>query len=219
MTLDVLLNDFVQETDLLTISGRDVLLLDNDGTQIFAKQEISLNDSPVFFFPTLQKGNDVGFFELDDEIDDFRLISYAQSTGYRTFEGFGWFVVIEQNSSSIVNEFVGLRNSIIGVSILGMIASIIGGFLISSNVSSPLKQLAIIADSISKGDFKIKTKPSKIDEINTIGKSFDDMAKNLQKLIKTEKELAEAEAYFTSQAKKKKKKKMKKTTGGSRWDQ
>lgn len=192
VTLDVLLNDFVQETDLLTISGRDVLLLDDDGTQIFAKQEISLNDSPVFFFPTLQKGNDVGFFELDDEIDDFRLISYAQSTGYRTFEGFGWFVVIEQNSSSIVNEFVGLRNSIIGVSILGMIASIIGGFLISSNVSSPLKQLAIIADSISKGDFKIKTKPSKIDEINTIGKSFDDMAKNLQKLIKTEKELAEA---------------------------
>lgn len=192
VTLDVLLNDFVQETDLLTISGRDVLLLDNDGTQIFARQEISLNDSPVFFFPTLQKGNDVGFFELDDEIDDFRLISYAQSTGYRTFEGFGWFVVIEQNSSSIVNEFVGLRNSIIGVSILGMIASIIGGFLISSNVSSPLKQLAIIADSISKGDFKIKTRPSKIDEINTIGKSFDDMAKNLQKLIKTEKELAEA---------------------------
>ncbi|WP_371505029.1 ATP-binding protein [Nitrosopumilus adriaticus] len=192
VTLDVLLNDFVQETDLLTISGRDVLLLDNDGTQIFANQEISLNNSPVFFFPTLQKGNDVGFFELDDEVDDFRLISYAQSTGYRTFEGFGWFVVIEQNSSSIVNEFVGLRNSIIGVSILGMIASIIGGFLISSNVSSPLKQLAIIADSISKGDFKIKTKPSKIDEINTIGKSFDDMAKNLQKLIRTEKELAEA---------------------------
>ncbi|KAF6247824.1 histidine kinase [Nitrosopumilus sp. b3] len=192
VTLDVLLNDFVQETDLLTISGRDVLLLNNDGTQIFANQEISLNNSPVFFFPTIQKGNDVGFFELDDEIDDFRLISYAQSTGYRTFEGFGWFVVIEQNSSSIVNEFVGLRNSIIGVSILGMIASIIGGFLISSNVSSPLKQLAIIADSISKGDFKIKTKSSKIDEINTIGKSFDDMAKNLQKLIKTEKELAEA---------------------------
>ncbi|MGY5149304.1 MAG: ATP-binding protein [Candidatus Nitrosopumilus sp. bin_68KS] len=192
VTLDVLLNDFVQETDLLTISGRDVLLLDNDGTQIFANQKILLNDTPVFFFPTILKGNDVGFFELDDEVDDFRLISYAQSTGYRTFEGFGWIVVIEQNSSSIVNEFVGLRNSIIGVSILGMIASIIGGFLISSNVSSPLKHMAIIADSISKGDFKIKTKPSKIDEINTIGKSFDDMAKNLQKLLKTEKELAEA---------------------------
>ncbi len=192
VTLDVLLNDFVQETDLLTISGRDVILLDSDGTQIFANQKISLNDTPVFFFPIILKGNDVGFFELDDEVDDFRLISYAQSTGYRTFEGFGWFVVIEQNSSSIVNEFVGLRNSIIGVSILGMIASIIGGFLISANVSSPLKHLAIIADSISKGDFKIKTKPTKIDEINTIGKSFDDMAKNLQKLLKTEKELAEA---------------------------
>lgn len=192
VTLDVLLNDFVQETDLLTISGRDVLLLDDDGTQIFSNQKISLNDSPVFFFPTIQKGNDVGFFELDDEVDDFRLISYAQSTGYRTFEGFGWIVVIEQNSSSIVNEFVGLRNSIIGISILGMIASIIGGFLISSNVSSPLKHLATVADSISKGDFKIKTKPTKIDEINTIGRSFDDMAKNLQKLLKTEKELAEA---------------------------
>ena len=50
----------------------------------------------------------------------------------------------------------------------------------------------MIANSISKGDFQIKTKINKIDEINTISRSFDEMAKNLQKLIKTEKQLAEA---------------------------
>jgi len=192
ITLDDLLNDFIQESTLLTISGRGILLLDSNGTQIFSNEEVLLNDSPVPYFTIIQKGSDVGFFELDDEVDDFRLISYAKSTGYRTFEGFGWIVVIEQNSSSIVNEFVELRNSIIGVSILGMIASVIGGFLISSNVSSPLKHLAIVADSISKGNFKIQTKTNKIDEINTISRSFDAMTKNLQKLINTEKQLAEA---------------------------
>ncbi len=192
ITLDDLLNDFIQESELLTISGRSILLLDHDGTQIFSNKEISLNDSVISYFQIIQNGDDVGFFELDDEFDDFRLISYAKSTGYRTFAGFGWIVVIEQNDSSIVNEFVELRNSIIGVSILGMIASIIGGFLISSNVSSPLKYLAVIADSISKGDFTIKTKTNRIDEINTISRSFDEMTKNLQKLIATEKQLAEA---------------------------
>ncbi|QLH06827.1 histidine kinase [Nitrosopumilus ureiphilus] len=195
ITLDDLLNDFIQESALLTIPGRTVLLLDHDGAQIFSNKEIFLNESPISYFRTIQKGNDVGFFELgdDDDVDNFRLVSYAQSTGYRTFEGFDWIVVVEQNSSSIVNEFVELRNSIIGVSILGMIASIIGAFLISSTVSSPLKHLAITANSISNGDFKTtNTKTNKIDEINTISRSFDDMAKNLQKLINTEKQLAEA---------------------------
>lgn len=192
ITLDDLLNDFIQESELLTIPGRNILLSDNEGKLIFSNNEIFMNESTLDYFTSIVKGQDVGYFELDDEVDDFRVISYAKSTGYRTFEGFDWVVVVEQNSSSIVNEFTGLRNSILAVSIIGMIVSIIGGFLISSTVSSPLKYLALLADSISKGDFKKKIKINRIDEINTISKSFDAMTQNLQKLINTEKQLAEA---------------------------
>ncbi len=192
ITLDDLLSDFAEESNVITIPGRSVLLLDEYGNSIYSNEQIFLSNLPVSYFNLISNGGDVEYFELDDKIDDFLLISYAKSTGYRTFEGFGWSVVIEQDSSSIVTEFIELRDSIIAVSIIGLVASIIGGFLISSTVTSPLKRLTKIANSISHGNFSVKIQKSKIDEIQTIGNSLEDLASNLKKLIETEKQLAEA---------------------------
>jgi len=191
ITLEDLLSDFNEESDIITIPGRSVLLLDKRGNSIYSDKTIRLSDSPIPYFNTITQGKDVEFFELDD-IDEFKLVSYAKSTGYRTFEGFGWTVVILQDSSSIVEEFNELRNAIFTVSIIGMIASIIGGFLISTTVSSPLRHLTKIANTISQGNFTMHTKKSRIDEIKTISNSFEEMEMNLKKLIETEKQLAEA---------------------------
>ncbi|MCV0392582.1 MAG: sensor histidine kinase [Nitrosopumilus sp.] len=199
ITLNDLLSDFSEESDVITIPGRSVVLLDELGRPIYSEQTILLSALTVPYFDILIQGEDVEFFELDDAIDDFKLISYAKSTGYRTFEGFDWTVVIEQDSSSIVSEFIELRNSIFAVSIAGMAASIIGGFLISSTVSSPLKRLTKIANSISRGNFNIKIKPSKINEIQTISNSFEDMTSHLKKLIETEKQLAEAKVKIKNE--------------------
>ncbi|MDH3490037.1 MAG: sensor histidine kinase [Nitrosopumilus sp.] len=191
ITLDDLLSDFKEESDVITIPGRNVLLIDERGYSIYSNKSIRLSDSPIPYFNIISQGKDVEFFELDD-IDDFKLISYAKSTGYRTFEGFNWTVIIVQDSSSIVEEFNELRNSIFTISIIGILASIIGGFLISTTVSAPLRHLTKIANTISKGDFTINTKKSRIDEIKTISNSFEEMVINLKKLIETEKQLAEA---------------------------
>lgn len=199
ITLNDLLSDFREESDVITIPGRDVLLLDNQGRPIYVNHNILLSTLPVPYFEKISQGDDVKFFELEDNVDDFKLISYAKSTGYRTFEGFDWTVVIEQDSSSVVNEFIELRNSIIAVSVAGMIASIVGGFLISSTVSSPLKHLTNIAHSISRGNFDIKIRPSKINEIQTISNSFEDMATHLKKLIETEKQLSEAKVKIKNE--------------------
>jgi signal transduction histidine kinase len=192
LTLDDIISNFVEEADIITIPGRSVLLLDDKGNPIYSHDKIFVSESPIPYFQNLVEGKDVGFFELDDAMDDFRLISYAKSTGYRSFEGFDWIVVVEQDSSSLIQEFIDLRNSILLVSILGMIASVIGGFFISSTVSSPLRRLSKIANSISKGNFDIKIRKSRIDEIATIASSFEEMENNLKKLIETEKQLAEA---------------------------
>ena len=192
ISLDDLLSGFTEEADIVTLPGRTVLLVNEKGEPIYSDKKITISDSPVSYFSNLSVEKDTGFFEMVDETDDLRVISFAKSSGYGTFEGFGWMVIMEQNNSSILQEFVDLRNSILAVSIFGMIASIIGGFLISSTVSTPLRQLTTIANSISKGNFNVIIKKSKIDEINTISNSFEDMANNLKKLIETEKHLAEA---------------------------
>lgn len=193
MNLDSLLTGFAEETGIITIQGRDVLLLDGNGNTIYSNEQISISELSIPYFQKIKQGPDIGFFELEDKVDDFLLISYAKSTGYRTFAGFSWIAVVEQDNSSIIQEFVVLRNSILAVSIAGMIASVIGGLLISTTISSPLKQLTKVANSISKGNFDVKINKSKIDEIKTISQSFEEMSKDLQKLIDTEKKLAEAD--------------------------
>ena len=193
INLDSLLTGFAEETGIITIQGRDVLLLDGNGNTIYSHEQISISESSLPYFQKIKQGPDIGFFELEDKVDDFLLISYAKSTGYRTFAGFSWVAVVEQNSSSIVQEFIVLRDSILAVSIAGMIASVIGGLLISTTVSSPLKQLTRVAHSISRGNFDVKINKSRIDEIRTISQSFEEMSQDLQKLIDTEKKLAEAD--------------------------
>ena len=192
ISLDDILNQFIEEANLVTIPGRNVLLLDQSGSPIYSNSKIFQQGSQVPYYFEILTTKELGFFELENNINDLQLISFAKSIGYRTFEGFGWFVILEQNSSSIVQEFVDLRNSILIVSVIGMLASIFGGFLISKTISTPLKRLTIISKSISKGNFDTTSRKSKIDEINTISKSFEDMAENLKKLIETEKQLAEA---------------------------
>lgn len=193
ISLEDILSNFNEESDILTIQGRDVLLLDEKGNSIFSNAKISKSEISVPYFKKINNGGDLGFFEVKDKEDDFLIVSYAKSTGYRTFEGFDWIAVVEQSSSSIIQEFLVLRNSILGVSIAGMAASVVGGFLISSIVSSPLRKLTRVAKSISKGHFDVKIPKSKIDEIKTISSAFERMSLDLKKLIETEKKLAEAD--------------------------
>ena len=193
LTLNDLLSDFYEDYDLLNTAGLySAVLLDENGYSIFKDGKIVFSDSAVSYASEIIDGEDTGYLELNDATDDFRLISFAKSTGYRTFEGFGWIAIIEQNSSSVIQEFVELRNSIMIVSILGMIASVIGALLISRHVSSPLKALTRMADSIAQGSFEQHVAKSKIDEIQTISNSLEHMSSSLQKLIETEKQLAEA---------------------------
>ena len=192
VTLDDILNDFGEESNLLTTSGRNAILLDKNGQTFFSNDSIKVSTVPTSYFQLIPQDKETGYFELEDELDDFRIISYAKSVGYNTFEGFDWVTVVEQNSSSIVGEFVDLRNSILTASVSGMVASVLGGLLISSTISSPLKRLSNVANLISGGKFNIKVRKSKIYEIQTIGNSLKEMAIGLEKLIETEKQLAEA---------------------------
>ena len=153
ISLDDLLQDLVEDSDLLATSGRNALILDENGNSFFSNNKIFLSESPVPYFPIIQSGKDEGFFELADSTDDFLMISYAKSTKYDSFEGFKWTVVVEQNQSPIVAESIDLRNSILLASILGMIATVIVSILISKTVSIPLKRLTKTSEALSKGNF------------------------------------------------------------------
>lgn len=193
LTLDDMIHDFINDAEITNIKNRDVVLIDNKGRIIFSNgvQDFQRSES-VPYFDQISSGKDVGTIVLDVDSEDVRLVSYAKSTGYKTFTGFDWIVLLDQISSSFIDEFVELRNSILTMSIIGMIASVIAGITVSFFITNPLKQLSILSESISKGKFDLKVKKSRINEIEVIGKSFNKMSESLKKLIETEKQLAEA---------------------------
>ncbi|KAF6243910.1 histidine kinase [Nitrosopumilus sp. b1] len=200
VTIDDLLDSFVDEVELLKLPTRNVILLDDAGRVIYMDgiQKFE-NAQPVSYFDLISQGKDIGNFELGESNEDLRLISYAKSTGYKSFEGFDWVVVVDQQRSSFVDEFVDLRNSILLISVIGMIASVLIGFGISQLVTKPLKNLTNMAKSISQGNFDVRAKRSNVTELQIIGDSFNQMSESLQKLIETEKKLAEANAQVKNE--------------------
>jgi signal transduction histidine kinase len=184
---------FINDADIISTEFRSVILIDGNGRIIYSKEiQDALGSEKFQKFNEINKGGDVGFLEVKDDIDNLMLISYAKSTGYRTFPGLDWTIIIEQDSSSFVNEFLELRNSILLISIIGMTASVMIGITISFFITNPLKEFSRMAKMISTGNFEVRAKHSHINELEVIGISLNNMAKSLRKLFETEKLLAEA---------------------------
>jgi len=190
-----MIHDFIKDTEIINLPNRNVILLDEQGRVIYSRgiQDFSKN-LPQPYFEDIVNGRDVGTLEFTDENNQVKIVSYAKSTGYKDFGGFDWVVLVDQTSSSFVDEFVELRNSFLTVSIIGMATSVLIGIIVSFFISEPLKELSKMAESISKGKFSVKEKKSKIDEIKVIENSFNEMSQSLQKLIETEKKLVEVQA-------------------------
>jgi len=200
LTLDDIIHEFINDAELINLPNRNGILLDSQGRIIYSQgiQDFS-NLQPVDYFDKILQGKEVGTIEITDRSDDVKIISYAKSTGYKTFAGFDWVTVVNQASSSFIDEFIDLRNSILITSIIGMISSIVIGIVVSFFITNPLKDLSRLAESISKGKFNVKAGKSKINEINVIGNSFNEMTGSLQKLIETEKKLAETQVRMKNE--------------------
>lgn len=195
LTLDDMIHLFINDAEIINNQARNVVLLENSGKTIYSKGIQDVEQLiPVSYFDEITVAKNVGTIELTDEKDDLHLVSYAKSTGFKTFPGFSWVVLVDQDSSSFVEEFVDLRNSIFIVTVLGMIAAVVIGIIISFFITKPLKELSSLAQLFSKGKFDVKANKSNINEIDIIGQSFNQMSNSLKKLIETEKQLAEAQA-------------------------
>ncbi len=191
LTLDNILHDFEGDASLLTPSGKNVLLLDQDGRAIY-NNGITFDPtlSPMPYYNKLTQ--DRGILEPDNTMDNL-LVAYSKSIGYGTFVGFGWTVVLTQDQSVIDTEFENSTTSILIISAIGIAGAILLGIFASFFIARPIMRLSNITKKISEGDFEIKVQKSRLYEIGVIGNSFNGMAQSLKRLIETEIKLAEAQ--------------------------
>ena len=200
LTLNDLIREFINDAEILKLQNRTILLVNEKGQTIYSNGIQDFRETQdVPYFDMIQSMNNVGSVNISNNPDDPIFISYAKSTGYKQFEGFGWTSIVDQTSSSFTAEFVDLKNSFLVISFLGMISSIMIGLTLSYFISNPLRLLSKMAKQFSKGDFNANFNGSKITEINMIGNSFNSMGKSLKKLIETEKKLAESHAKMKNE--------------------
>jgi len=200
LTLNDLIREFINDAEILKLQNRTILLVNEKGQTIYSNGIQDFRETQaVPYFDMIQSMNNVGSVNISNNPDDPIFISYAKSTGYKQFEGFGWTSIVNQTSSSFTAEFVDLKNSFLVISFLGMISSIMIGLTLSYFISNPLRLLSKMAKQFSSGDFNTNFNGSKITEINMIGNSFNSMGKSLKKLIETEKKLAESHAKMKNE--------------------
>lgn len=200
LTLIDLIHEFINDAEILNVQNRSILLINEKGQIIYSNGIQDFRESKaVQYFDSIQPLNNVGTVNISENPDEPVFISYAKSTGYKQFEGFGWTSVVDQSSSSFTEEFVDLKNSFLVISTLGMISSVMIGLILSYFISNPLRLLSKMAKQFSGGDFNSNFKGSKIMEINMIGNSLNSMGQSLKKLIETEKKLAESHAMMKNE--------------------
>ena len=187
VSLKVLLHDFLSDADLLKEAKKAVVLVDGAGDTIYENGEFFPPSGSKDYLPFMDKEN--GSFEFG--FPDTKLISYATSIGYRDFPGFGWTVVIEQESS-VIDEFESLERNFLISTLVGITSAAILGVMLSRFVTNPLGRLSKLTTLLGKGDFDVKIQKSRISEINSIMNSFKEMEISLKKLFETEKQLTEA---------------------------
>lgn len=200
LTLNDLIHEFINDAEILNIQNRKILLINEKGQVIYSNGIQDFRETQaVPYFDLIQSMKDVGTINISNNQDDPIFISYAKSTGYKQFEGFGWTSIVNQANSSFTAEFVDLKNSFLVISALGMISSVMIGLILSYFISNPLRVLSKMARQFSGGNFNTNFNGSKISEINMIGNSFNSMGESLKKLIETEKKLAESHAKMKNE--------------------
>ncbi|MGR3319239.1 MAG: response regulator [Candidatus Anammoxibacter sp.] len=124
----------------------------------------------------IEKGNDGNFLAV-----------YAQSRGYREYEGLGWIFLIKYNTEEIFAPANVLRNKILIISLIATIFALLAGLSISRSIARPIIKLKDTSVEIGQGNLDIKIDVKSNDEIGQLARSFNDMICKLRESKELEK--------------------------------
>ncbi len=128
-------------------------------------------------------GNELKY--LWDKPDDPGNYIYEKLSLVRYLPEFDWYISSSVYLDELRSSSVILRNRLINLAGLTMLAAIFLSFFFVNRVTRPLESLADTALKVSKGDYTAKSAISSDDEVGILARSFDGMVEKLKTNIDT----------------------------------
>ncbi len=118
-----------------------------------------------------------------------QLNGYAKSDGALGFEGYGWGILVRQDVSEATAAAADLRNGIVLVAIVMIVAIAAIGYYLARGIAKPVALVAAQASKIAEGDLSVeKLDIEREDEIGDLASSFNEMSTML-KMVGTQAQL------------------------------
>lgn len=185
---------------LQNTQGVDVELLNKNGIEIGDNHPENIDE----IFKENAKGNQVvqkairgeSGSEITSNVDEEEedsLTSFVKETGFLTYEGNGWVLLIENPVSvALADARINATNAALVVIPIMLLGAAIIIFLLQRLFIRPVVSLTKITEEIAQGNMSKRAPITSKDEIGTMAKSFNIMAENLQALYAgLEKKVAE----------------------------
>ncbi|MBE0518581.1 MAG: HAMP domain-containing protein [Thermoplasmata archaeon] len=171
---DIELTALGYETSELKITTQEGLLIFSSRAYV-----IFQNVSSFAFFERVT--DERGYFsEKEGSVD--RLFSYATSTGYLEYEGYGWLVFLSHSEDEVLGPATELQTRILIVAILTIALGAVLSAVLSRSITRPIAALEAVTRSMAKGELDQRIAIVREDELGRLAESFNTMASELELL-------------------------------------
>jgi two-component system NarL family sensor kinase len=116
-----------------------------------------------------------------DIVKDYRNISCLSSYSKVNIEGLNWVILAEIDEQEAMIPVNSIRNSILLISLIIAASVFLFAFLISREITLPLKKLQKASEQIGAGNYDVNLKVSSRDEIGSLTETFNNMTLQLKK--------------------------------------
>ncbi len=154
----------------------DFFLLKKNNGEIFSTNE-NLLKGIIDLFTESPIENQSGYFQYS--LNSEKFITYSQSTGYSTYPGLGWKLIITNDSDEILKPLGQLASYVVILTFLLIVFSLIVGFILSNIIVNPIKELTNTSIELQKGNLHERAKIHGNDEITTLSKAFNKMTDSI----------------------------------------
>ncbi|MDP2386755.1 MAG: SpoIIE family protein phosphatase [Bacteroidota bacterium] len=115
--------------------------------------------------------------------NDYRNLPVLSSYKPLKIEGMKWAIMSELDEAEAFAHVYSLRRQIIIFSVAMVLLIFVASFIISRQITKPIKELTNDAKELRKGNFNVEININQKDEIGELAQSFRKMQQSMRKLI------------------------------------